>query len=377
MKIVLVNHGTASEWGGGDSVQIKETAKRLIQRGHQVSIQNSDEPTVKGADIAHIFNSRVSSSFTKQIAKCKEAGVPIVVSPIWISIGKAIWGSRAVYGLLKKGVMEGEDSIKKEMELLIKRELILKLENGELNSNGIGTYNLDWIKDVSKLLRDVDGILPNSWLELKSIQTDLNWCGEKYEIAPYGVDPRIFLDADPKKFREYTNIEGPFVMQAGRIEAGKNQAMLCWALRKTNIPIVLIGGTKHWPKYAELCKAISGDNLKIIDHLPQELLASAYAAAKVHCLASWMDTCGLVSLEAGLNNTPIVGSTFGHELEYLKGDAWLADPADPQNIALAIQNAWNSGCTSQKTRNLKERILSEYNWEKTTSETEKLYKNII
>ena len=29
-------------------------------------------------------------------------------------------------------------------------------------------------------------------------------------------------------------------MQAGRIEAGKNQAMLCWALKDVNIPIVLI-----------------------------------------------------------------------------------------------------------------------------------------
>ena len=107
-------------------------------------------------------------------------------------------------------------------------------------------------------------------------------------------------------------------MQAGRIEPGKNQAMLCWALRKTNIRIVLIGSSKHWPAYSELCKKISGDRLTIIDHLPQKMLASAYSAAKVHCLVSWMDTCGLVSLEAGSCGTPLVGSTFGHELEYLQ-----------------------------------------------------------
>ena len=44
MKVLLVNHGTAGEWGGGDSVQISETAKRLVQRGHQVEIKNSDRP---------------------------------------------------------------------------------------------------------------------------------------------------------------------------------------------------------------------------------------------------------------------------------------------------------------------------------------------
>ena len=47
VKVVLINHGTAGEWGGGDSVQIKETAKRLIQRGHKVSIQNSDSQILK------------------------------------------------------------------------------------------------------------------------------------------------------------------------------------------------------------------------------------------------------------------------------------------------------------------------------------------
>ena len=38
--IVFVNHGTAGEWGGGDSVQIKKTAEKLRQRGHEVIIQN-------------------------------------------------------------------------------------------------------------------------------------------------------------------------------------------------------------------------------------------------------------------------------------------------------------------------------------------------
>ena len=148
-------------------------------------------------------------------------------------------------------------------------------------------------------------------------------------------------------------------------------------LRKTDIRIVLIGSSKHWPAYAELCKKISGKKLTIIDHLPQELLASAYCAARVHSLTSWMDTCGLVSLEAALCGTPILGSTFGHELEYIKNDGWLADPSDEISIIKGIESAWNAGKNNKKTIRFKQRILSEFNWEQMASATEELYETII
>ena len=76
MRILLVNHGTASEWGGGDGVQIRETAKRLAQRGHHVEAINSDQPNPKGFDLVHLFNCRVEGSFRQQVANCKQAECP-------------------------------------------------------------------------------------------------------------------------------------------------------------------------------------------------------------------------------------------------------------------------------------------------------------
>ena len=377
VKVTLVNHGTASEWGGGDSVQLKETAKRLIQRGYKVDIQNSDRPNVANSDLVHIFNCRVANSFIQQVATCRTAGVPVVVSPIWINIARALWGSRGTYALLQKASQHGEANVKRELELLRTRQLKVNLEQGTLDALGSGTYNLSWQPQIGNLLNGIEGLLPNSWLELKAVQTDLHWSGNRFKVAHYGVNPKLFVDADPEPFRKHTGITGPFILQAGRVEAAKNQAMLCWALRETNIPIVLIGGTRHWPSYAQLCKEISGEKLTLIDHLPQELLASAFAAARVHCLASWMDTCGLVSLEAALSGTPLVGSTFGHELEYLKGDAWLADPADPNSIRNAVEAAWQAGPHSERPTRLKQRILAEFNWEKTADATIELYKEIL
>ena len=356
---------------------MRETAARLKQRGHRVEIQNSDTPSIADADLVHIFNCRVANSFIQQVATCKSAGKPIVVSPIWINIARALWGSRGAFAVLQNAIQQDEKDVGHGLELLRTRQLKIDLGQGYLDALGGGTYKLDWQTEVGNLLNCVDGLLPNSWLELKAVQTDLQWSGSKFKVAHYGVNPKLFIDADPEPFRNKTGIRGPFVLQAGRIEPAKNQAMLCWALRNSNIPIVLIGGSSHWPGYAELCKAISGERLTIIDHLPQEMLASAFAAARVHCLASWMDTCGLVSLEAALSGTPLVGSTFGHELEYLQEDAWLADPADPKNLRKAIEDAWEAGQHSERPTRLKQRILAEYNWERTTDATLELYKKIL
>lgn len=378
MKILLVNHGQAAEWGGGDGVQLRETGKRLRQRGHEVVEINSDQPKAEEFDIVHIFNCRIQESLEQQLEQCQRAGVPVVISPIWVSIGRALWGSRATEGILRQGVRDGEDSVKGLLEQLRKRELTVQLADGsKIEPTGAISTGMENMRRISELIEKCDGMLPNSWLELQAIRTDHNWSGNNFEIAHYGVDPKLFLDTDPAIFREQTGIYKPFVLQAGRIEPAKNQAMLCWALRKTNLPVVLIGGKKHWPSYADLCKSILGERLTIIDHLPQDLLASAYSAARVHVLPSWMETCGLVTLEAALSGTPVVGSTFGHELEYLKGDAWYGDPADPQSIHKAVEKAWEEGSHGPHSGNLKRRILEEFNWEKTVDSTEKLYCKVI
>ena len=378
MKILLVNHGSAGEWGGGDGVQIRETGKRLQQRGHEVVGVNADQPDCRGFDLVHIFNCRVEGSFHQQMASCKAAGVPVVVSPIWISLARALWGSRGSTGVLTQAVGQGEAAAKPLLEQLRKRELIVQLPNGPANAEGHGNSSWPLNRErLRQLLQASDGLLPNSWLELQALRSDLRWDGDCFEIAHYGVDPSLFLDADPELFRQHTGIRGPFVMQAGRIEPGKNQAMLCWALRKVDIQIVLIGGSKHWPSYADLCRSISGPKVTIIDHLPQNLLASAYAAAAVHTLPSWMETCGLVSLEAALSGTPLVGSTFGHELEYLEGDAWYADPGDAASLKTAVLAALQAGRHDQRPIAMKRKVLERFNWERTVDSTERLYRRVL
>jgi len=377
MRVLLVNHGTAADWGGGDGVQMRETGKRLQERGHSVELVNADRFNPAEFDLVHLFNCRVHHCFEQQVLSCQEAGIPVVVSPIWVSIARALWGSRGSVGLLQKAADEGEAAARGLLDQLRERRLTVMLKDGHVQASGDGSRDQSGLRLVSRLLKSVDGLLPNSWLELQAVRSDLQWDGDCFEVAHYGVDPRLFLDGDPAPFRDRFGLNTPFVLQAGRIEPAKNQAMLCWALRDTNLPIVLIGKSDHWPSYRDLCSKISGNRLLVIDHLSQAELASAYAAAGVHVLPSWMETCGLVSLEAALSGTPLVGSTFGHELEYLEGDAWYADPADPASIQKAVMAALQAGRHCLQTQRMKRKVLERFNWEQTVDATERLYRRVL
>ena len=378
MRILLVNHGTASEWGGGDGVQIRETAKRLAQRGHHVQAVNADQPDARASTSCTCSTAGwrfiPTASGQLQTGRCTCGGLTHLDF-----VSKALWGSRGTMSVLQQATNGASSAnVHSLLEKLRNRELVVQLPKGAINAEGYGEecwpVNRNVLKD---LLHQVDGLLPNSWLELQAIRNDLNWHGETFEIAHYGVDPALFLDPDPDAFRKATGIKTPFVLQAGRIEPAKNQAMLCWALRETNLPIVLIGASKHWPAYADLCRKISGDKLQIIDHLPQPLLASAYAAAAVHVLPSWMETCGLVSLEAALAGAPLVGSTFGHELEYLEGDAWYSDPGDGDSLRTAVINAWQAGRNHPRALAMRRKVLERFNWDRTVDATENLYRRVL
>ena len=152
--------------------------------------------------------------------------------------------------------------------------------------------------------------------------------------------------------------------------------MLCWALRQMDVPIVLIGGSKHWPSYAELCRSISGSRLTIIDHMPQHMLASAYAAAAVHSLPSWMETCGLVSLEAALSGTPLLGAPLDMSLSIWKVMLGMQ--------TLAMQPASETQLKRQCRQDagirpiaMKRKVLERFNWERTVDATELLYRKVL
>jgi glycosyltransferase involved in cell wall biosynthesis len=139
---------------------------------------------------------------------------------------------------------------------------------------------------------------------------------------------------------------------------------------------VLIGKTIH-PDYVDLCRRHGPRNLTILPYLPLDELRAAYAAARVHVVANWTETCGLVSLDAALADCNLVCSTAGYELEFFLDQAYYCDPIDLSSIRQAVERAFaNYETDGPRRRVLRERIVRDYNWPRVAELTLEVYRHV-
>src|SRR5262249_2494755 len=132
------------------------------------------------------------------------------------------------------------------------------------------------------------------------------------------------------------------------------------------------------PQYLDLVRSCGPADLVVLPHQKPDILASAYAAARVHVLPSWSETCGLVNLEAALAGCSVVAGTLGYEVEYLGDLAYYCDPADLASIETAVRTAWDEHARSAKRRRqLRQRILTHFTWEKAAEATFQAYCRVL
>lgn len=375
MKVLMVNTPAALRFRGGDLTQMRNTAQALSRLGVQVSESFDRRPQAKGFDLVHVFNLRTVRITPAQVRHFKRAGLPVVMSPIYLNPSLALWANRVIGNIFRKPRQQRE--LDRLLSGLRSYQLRVKRPNGdELSGLAQNRPRPDYDQLQRETLKYVDHLLPNSMLELHQLVKTLRVYDIPFTVVPYAADPMSFLEPDPAPFVEKFALSD-FVLQVGRIESSKNQLLLVYAFRKLGIPIVLIGGTLQ-PRYLEWCRQYGPRDLKIIEHLSRAELASAYSAARVHALPSWMETCGLVTMEAALADCSVVASTAGYELEYYRDLPYYCDPADIQSIRNAVLQALdNYHQDAPRRTRLKQLILEQYTWERAAEQTFQAYCRVL
>lgn len=360
-RVLMTTHQRALEMLGGGETQLFETLLALREQGVladvSVSLRLSEEPY----DLLHAF----SLYHLDKVEHLERTGKPLAVSTIFRD-------NTAFYPVAVGTV------VFRQQEPAQVEEALRAWKEGRLHVQGITPPSLDEPEDLKRIKERVvqraQILLPNCQWELSALRRSFRLGYKPARVVPNAVRPERFVQATPHAFVGRFGLRD-FVLCAARIEPFKNQLMLIWALRDTGIPLVLAGKVSE-PGYGALCRQWAGQNVHFVGELSPELLASAYAAARVHAMPSWAETPGLTSMEAGLAGCVIVVGDQGAEREYFGDFAHYCNPADVDSVREAVLQAWEDRDTAKRAA-FREHILKHYTWSEAAKATAEAYEQLL
>ncbi len=159
-----------------------------------------------------------------------------------------------------------------------------------------------YMKCFRKVFARVRGMIFHAEPERELAEKLYGVQGPDFSVLGEGIDTEWTADAE--RFREKTGIRSPFILYAGRKEAGKRVDVLCryfayyCRTRKTDLKLVLIGGGK----------IDNPDPEHILDlgFVDRELKYDAYAAAEFFCNPSELESFSIVIMESWLAGRPVL-----------------------------------------------------------------------
>lgn len=313
----------------GDTVQLLATAQALQKLGVQIHVSLNPNIQLDDYDLVHIFNATRVSDASMYFENAKRQKKVVVLSPIY-------WNMQSF------------------------------LAHQERNSMALTQWesHQPW---RGQLLQDCDLLLPNGQLEMDMIRDDFQ-VSTPYQVIPNGF-PEEYLGIDESLFREKCpNLPEQFVLSIARIASRKNQVLLARCCYELGLTLVLAGPIND-SKYFEHVQ--SYPNVIYLGTLQGRLLASAYAAAKVHALPSWFETPGLSSLEAGACGATIISTDQGSTTEYFKDMAIYMNPFQEESLKIALEKALDFS-----PEPLMNHIRENYSWSKIGEMTLSAYNSV-
>ncbi len=360
--VLMVAHQHAFEMFGGGETQLLETLIALREQGVRADVSLSLRLQPKHYDLLHLF----SLYHPEKLSQLQEANRPVVVSTIFWDYSELRYAATV------------EQVIFSQSEPEVVHRALEAWREGTLRIEGVAEDHFQEPAPLRESQRAVLAcahlLLPNGEREAAMLKRAFGDVSIPIRIVPNAVRPERFLNASPEPFVQRFGLRD-FVLCAARLEPNKNQAMLIWALRDTGLPLV-IAGPERDPNYAQLCRKWAGTNVLFVGELSPDMLASAYAAARVHALPSWSETPGLANLEAGLASCALVVGNRGTEQEYLGEYAFVCDPGDWRSIREAVLQAWNSA-NPERSRACREHILRHFTWDRVAQLTAEAYESLL
>lgn len=372
MKVLMWGRFDLFDIGGGDKIQIENTAAELRKLGADVDISTTLDTDLEDYDLVHIFQLDWIPETFLYAKKAKNYKKPIVLSPIHHSVQEVkkfddeyAFGFRNFASLLFKK-QHKRDTLKNVYRAIYdgrKRQATMLSMHMGLKNQHIQT------------LRMADEVLVQTQLEVEDLTAtygvQIDWVK-----VQNGVGEQFLAKKDHKN---PVGIEN-YILCVGRIEARKNQLSVIEAVKQMkleeeiDITLVFVGKkSDHHGVYVDKFdkKVAKHSWIEYVPYTPYEDMPGLYQHAKVCVSASWFETTGLTSLEALFMGTNVVASG-SRAKEFLGNYATYCDPADIMSIKKAISAEY-----SKDSPKILDKMREEFTWKNAAKKTLRVYERLV
>ncbi|MFN8575915.1 MAG: glycosyltransferase [Candidatus Sericytochromatia bacterium] len=349
---------------GGDSVQILKTKEYLEKLGVNIDISTELSPNVEKYDLIHAFNVTTPQDIISCLRAAKQKNKKTLLSTIYVDYTEFERKARG-------GIAQLLFNIISPNSIQYTKVLLKAIKNRNFNSGILDILKFGYYGAIKETLSLIDIYLPNSYSEMNRMTKDFNLQNASYMVIPNAIDTALF------NYNSEYNIKSDIkdcILSVGRIEGRKSHLNLVKAMRDLPYKLVIIGkASPNQKSYYDKVKREAGDNVVFIEHIEHNELPIYYKSAKVHCLISWMETTGLVSLEAGAMGCNLVITDKGDTKEYFEDNAFYCEPDNINSIKNAIKKAYESPVNYDFIK----KITEKYNWEITAQKTLEAYNKLL
>ncbi len=310
---------------GGMNVYIRELARKLGRRGHQIDIytrfHNPKDSQVieleKNVRLIHLKSGTIGNIHKLEIypyldeflyeiekfRKCQDFHYDLVHSHYWLSgrVGKWL-----------------QDSLNVPHIMMFHTLGAIK------NSTGVGEEEPELrIATEKQLIKSCDRIIASTEREKHELVHFYDAFPETIEVIPCGVNLDLFQPMDKVYARQQLNMdhnEG-LVLYVGRFAPLKGINRLLEAMTylqhiNRRIRLFIIGGDSHnepeFQKLQRLTKELDlQDTVTFVGRIEQTDIPTYYSAADLLVVPSYHESFGLVALESLACGTPVVGTNVG------------------------------------------------------------------
>ena len=332
--------------------------RQLREAGYIADIRNVAQPDPSKYDVVHFFGMSQPHQTLSQIKAVKvlSQDTPVVITPLFSDLADAKWCAQAAVKVFTQNPVDEWERQLADIALPRSplRDDVRPGHNAFFERRGALTAI------QRSILSTVDRVLPASSEEQAEL---IKYFGASFpgETIPVGVETGMLERTNRDAFIKRYGAKD-FVLLVGPIEPMRNQLTALYALRGCSAQVVIIGEHTNGD-YASLCRKVAPKNTLFISSISDEMLASAYHAARVLLVPSWSEPDYTVVVQAALSGCGLALTEKIGGKSLFSGFAHYFSPENVPSMKSAISQATIAYSTKAKEKQtLASQLAAKHTW---------------